>query len=112
MTKYLLLLALFLPLSLYATGSHHSGYPRHPVSPPVVPVPPPVDLPLVVPTVPPSLPSGGGQIYCSGPTSPGWNVSLPDGGCKPPVVVRLSDVPPTGLTLWQWVVQLLDFLKW
>lgn len=23
----------------------------------------------------------GGQIYCSSPTAPGWNVSLPDGGC-------------------------------
>lgn len=24
---------------------------------------------------------GGGQLYCSGPTAPGWNVSLPNGGC-------------------------------
>lgn len=24
---------------------------------------------------------GGGQPYCSGPEAPGWNVSLPGGGC-------------------------------
>jgi hypothetical protein len=24
---------------------------------------------------------GGGLLYCSGPLAPGWNVSLPDGGC-------------------------------
>jgi hypothetical protein len=24
---------------------------------------------------------GGGQPYCSGPDAPGWNVSLPGGGC-------------------------------
>lgn len=24
---------------------------------------------------------GGGLLYCSGPMAPGWNVSLPDGGC-------------------------------
>ena len=24
---------------------------------------------------------GGGQVYCSAPTAPGWNVSLPGGGC-------------------------------
>lgn len=24
---------------------------------------------------------GGGQPYCSGPMAPGWNVSLPGGGC-------------------------------
>jgi hypothetical protein len=29
-----------------------------------------------------SQPTGGaGMIYCSGPEAPGWNVSLPDGGC-------------------------------
>lgn len=25
----------------------------------------------------------GGLLYCSGPMAPGWNVSLPDGGCGP-----------------------------
>lgn len=24
---------------------------------------------------------GGGLLYCSGPMAPGWNVSLPNGGC-------------------------------
>lgn len=24
---------------------------------------------------------GGGLIYCSGPSAPGWNVGLPGGGC-------------------------------
>lgn len=24
---------------------------------------------------------GGGMLYCSGPMAPGWNVSLPNGGC-------------------------------
>lgn len=28
---------------------------------------------------------GGGMLYCSGPMAPGWNVSLPDGGCPKPV---------------------------
>ena len=26
---------------------------------------------------------GGGMVYCSGPMAPGWNVSLPNGGCSP-----------------------------
>lgn len=29
------------------------------------------------------LPKGGGsQIWCSGPTAPGWRVDLPNGGCS------------------------------
>lgn len=24
---------------------------------------------------------GAGQLWCSGPTAPGWNTNLPDGGC-------------------------------
>lgn len=28
---------------------------------------------------------GGGMLYCSGPMAPGWNVSLPNGGCPLPV---------------------------
>jgi hypothetical protein len=32
----------------------------------------------------------GGLIYCSGPLAPGWNVSLPNGGCgAPPAPVYL-----------------------
>lgn len=27
----------------------------------------------------------GGLLYCSGPMAPGWNVSLPNGGCPLPV---------------------------
>lgn len=29
-----------------------------------------------------SMSVGGGQAWCSGPTAPGWNVSLPGGGCN------------------------------
>lgn len=29
-----------------------------------------------------SLSVGAGQAWCSGPTAPGWNVSLPGGGCN------------------------------
>lgn len=36
--------------------------------------------PSVVVDVVPTL-GGGGQVFCSSPTAPGWNVSLPHGGC-------------------------------
>ncbi len=66
---------------------------------------------------------GGGQLYCSSPTAPGWNVSLPNGGCvqsvptlevpskvlRPVQVVRLSDMPYTGLTWWKYFLQLFSF---
>lgn len=29
-----------------------------------------------------SMSVGSGQAWCSGPTAPGWNVSLPGGGCN------------------------------
>lgn len=57
---------------------------------------------------PPVQSSGGnGMIYCSGPLAPGWNVSLPNGGCattqpvsvtytKPTPTVSLSQMPYTG----------------
>jgi len=34
--------------------------------------------------------SGGALIWCSGPMSPGWNSSLPEGGCKGSVAPTLS----------------------
>lgn len=43
------------------------------------------------------IPQGGSyQIYCSGPTAPGWRVDLPNGGCKPitPKIAPKKPVKP------------------
>ncbi len=85
--------------------------PVHVPTPPPVVIPPPVIV--VVPTPPPSIvvvpptpvvvSSGGGggngQIWCSGPSAPGWNVSLPGGGCNTPVnqCVPITDFKVTNL---------------
>lgn len=101
-----------------------------PTTPPSPPTPstPPADSSIPTPTpavVPPSLstpsvntPSvttGGGMVYCSGPLAPGWNVSLPNGGCDHSVSshdmilatsVPLSSLPRTGTNdaLWGFIV--------
>lgn len=80
----------------------------------------PIDQPIIPsnqssivsqPTVNPA-PSGGGgngMPWCSGPQAPGWNVSLPNGGCEKmsatstelyglekPTHIRLDQIPYTG----------------
>lgn len=40
---------------------------------------------------------GGGMPWCSGPMAPGWNVSLPNGGCGGPVVAS-TPAPETAST--------------
>jgi hypothetical protein len=118
--KAILLILLLTPLSTYAGGHSNSctdSNPPSPVPPPVVVPVPPVQTPQPSPLPPTTLVTNristdGGQIYCSGPTAPGWRVDLPNGGCKPvnvekPVVVHLSAMPYTGLTFWGWLMQLL-----
>lgn len=118
--KYLALLPLLFPLTVLA---HEEAPPvceaTPETPPPVVTMPPSSPTVPVPPTAPsnsvPVVPTGGsGQIYCSGPTAPGWHVDLPNGGCKPtqnppnllkpiqPVVtppmktIYLRDMPYTG----------------
>lgn len=44
-----------------------------------------------------SVGSGSMQIWCSGPTAPGWNVSLPGGGCgHSELAFRFNQVMPDG----------------
>lgn len=53
--------------------------------------------------LPPSSSSGtqgGGLMYCTGPLSPGWNVSLPGGGCSGGAVLGAStEAPNTSCTI-------------
>lgn len=56
-------------------------------------------------TPPPSTSTsgnGGGNIYCSGPLAPGWNVSLPGGGCggTTGTVLGASTGPATSCTTY------------
>lgn len=87
--------------------------PVHPVSPPSVPAstPPPVVNPTPVSNPAPtpvqsSQATGGTQIWCSGPTAPGWRVDLPGGGCATtsalvaPQVIHLNQLPYTGAPLF------------
>lgn len=95
-------------------GKHH-GYTPSPPSPPSPA--PPAPVPSITASTPAPLPSppiggarppdvtssgGNGMVWCSGPQAPGWNVSLPNGGCsKPmsaskPTVLRLDQLPYTG----------------
>ncbi len=86
----------------------------HPI-PPIAPNTPPVQAtippPNVVQAPTANVPSestlvtgGGTQVYCSGPTAPGWRVDLKDGGCPDhsqmvggsPIVVHLNQLPVTG----------------
>lgn len=79
---------------------------HHPTPPPVYipPVIPPivVVIPPVIPIMPPTVSvvpqvttsvsnSNNGQAWCSGPSAPGWNVSLPNGGCKPTQCVPITN---------------------
>jgi hypothetical protein len=46
-----------------------------------------------------SRPTGGIEPYCSSPTAPGWNVSLPGGGCGgTQLFVRYNQPLPDGTT--------------
>lgn len=93
----------------FAGGHHNELQPMY--SPPIEtpPQPPPVQpTPIIAPTptptpeTPPQTPNnagGNGMIWCSGPQAPGWNVSLPNGGCStttPQKSVNLSQLPYTG----------------
>lgn len=99
--KYLILISLLIP-SLAFAGNHHDKSPLpspHMVSPPGTPV----GVPSSPPSVPTSAPApvtptsqGGTQPVCSGPTSVGWHVDIPGGGCAPVVTVPLSSLPRTG----------------
>ncbi len=69
---------------------------------------PPTPSPSPLPSTAASGGAGNGMIWCSGPQAPGWNVSLPNGGCEKPVipvqssttgnpgVIRLDQLPYTG----------------
>ncbi len=107
--KKLLFILLLLPGIAFAGGNYHYTSPapmceeessaptERPAETPATPpaeTPAPTESPtLPAPTPAPtvstggSVPSGssggGGMLYCSGPMSPGWNVSLPGGGCGP-----------------------------
>ena len=50
---------------------------------------------------------GGGQVYCSGPSAPGWNVSLPGGGCGSSSGV---DVPATSVAIKTCSALITDYL--
>ena len=94
--KFLFPLFLLLPLIAFAGGNKHHEYPppppviTHPPEPikpkPIIPKPIPkayVNIANLAQNTPKNVSSGGnGQIYCSSPSSVGWNVSLPNGGCK------------------------------
>lgn len=126
--KYLIIL--LFPFIAFAGGSHHYDKPTPPPTPVVTPytpptatiTPPPTPAAIPQPTPIPAPSGGGTQIYCSSPSAPGWNVSLPDGGCSPktskneqvpvkPVqkYVKLNALPPTGETFIDF---LLDLFWW
>lgn len=68
---------------------------------PSVKTPPPIiqtpSVPLPQPQTPSTPSTGNGMIWCSGPQAPGWDVSLPNGGCSPEVkVIKLDQIPYTG----------------
>lgn len=123
--KYLTIGLLLFPSLVFAGGSHHYTPPSvvPPVVPPVVVVPPPpasVVIPPSTPTVVQFAPPGGGtQVYCSSPTAPGYQVGVPDGGCKPmqntpnlrkPTYILLNVIPPTGPTFTDFLYDL--FFWW
>ncbi len=62
------------------------------------PSPQPAPLPLHTVQIPNS--GGNGMVWCSGPQAPGWNVSLPNGGCdrasSTSTVIHLSQLPYSG----------------
>lgn len=103
----------------YNMGSQHDYMPKtyEPIVPPkphtapTIPVPtafqspPTISTPMPSPALPPTQvgagptsPGGNGMVWCSGPSAPGWNVNLPNGGCTPskPTVVHLDQLPYTG----------------
>lgn len=107
----ILFFAFLIPVIVFAGGKHHTPPPT--TQPPVV-VTQPTPVPVVVPmyVAPPATHGpGGAQIYCSGPTAPGWTNGLPDGGCGPKkpiskIDIGTSTLPYTGLTFWGWFKQL------
>lgn len=113
MKKLFIGVLLLVPIIAFAGGSHektkvepqkvekYTPSKTHEIAPqtPVVPQPSPTSVSApTIPTTQPSAPQGGnGMIYCSGPLAPGWNVSLPNGGCKATTVkVPLNAMPYTG----------------
>ncbi len=105
-------------MNKFAGGNSHHTPPPTPSVPSPVPVPlPPSPTITPIPTSlqsPPQIPtpSGNGQIWCSGPSTPGYNVST--GKCVPvstttnaivpkqtsvvekPQSIRLDQLPNTG----------------
>lgn len=111
---HIIVILTLVPALTLAGGKHET---KRPSSPPgdssshtSLPVP---QIPITPPNVPqpPTSPLGGnnGQIYCSGPTAPGWRVSLPNGGCMA-TSVPLRILPNTGYnpTPWEYIVDLLS----
>lgn len=123
MKKYIVLF-LLIPSIALAGGFHEKTHKTTPVyTPPPAPVvvvpaqPVPVSQPSNPAPHPVASGGGNGQIYCSGPTAPGWQVGISDGGCnhpeKPdgssspeipdnlnhPTFVMLNTVPYTGTTI-------------
>lgn len=116
--KYLIIL--LFPFIAFAGGSHHYDKPTPPPAPPVSAYVPPTATITPPPTqaatpqqTPIAAPGGGTQIYCSSPTAPGYQVGVPDGGCKPkvthPAFIKLTDMPRTGATFIDF---LLDLFWW
>lgn len=114
--KKLLLAAFLFPFVVLAGGhastvdctqpTHEATLAPAPIStvyqPPTegsVTVSPPTPTISVVPQQAPVVPQqgGGSQIWCSGPTAPGWRVDLPNGGCKPAETAQLTTISPKSI---------------
>lgn len=119
--KTLILALLLVPLITYGKDktpppvctpeSPVGSSPGKPSSPPPVVSPVPSN-PVVAPVPSKTAPTeGGSQIWCSGPTAPGYQNGVPYGGCAnlipKPIVIHLNQMPYTGLTFWQWLLQLI-----
>lgn len=108
--------------TVYAGGSHttnHSDSYGHTITPTVATTPT-----SVIPVNPNSIAQnatqnesggGNGQIYCSGPTAPGWVTGVEGGGCHgSTTIIHLNDLPYTGLTgwnaFWEFVVGLYEII--
>lgn len=120
--KTLILALLLVPLITFAHGKDKTpppvctpdtvgSSPGKPVSPPPVVSPVPTS-PVLSPVPSKTAPTeGGSQIWCSGPTAPGYRNGVPYGGCAnlmpKPLVIHLNQLPRTGLTFWQWLWQLI-----
>lgn len=125
----LIVTPLFLVTTVFAGGTHHEKayqyqaptpmyvapnvlVPAQPTPTPqpssISPAPVANELPKDYRTATEVPKGGGGQVPCSGPTSYGWRVDLPNGGCptstvqapqtyqKPVSFISLSQIPYTG----------------